>query len=165
MREEKFVVKRQVPQTLDERVLRFIEVDELTRRLDLMLETQLRLAYLRGDIPPRSDQLFHTPYQYKDIGAGKSGRVFELKIPGDVTGGIITHIANNWFPNTYWEFEVDFEKVYESKVERKIAPVTEPKQVRILVREKIEARAYNDSTSDHTFEMLCDGYYIPLRRM
>jgi hypothetical protein len=99
-------------------------------------------------------------YQYKTIKAGKSDLVYKLEIPPDKVG-VVTEVANTWFPNTYYMWSVDGAGKAE-KVERQIATLNNPKQYDkgIVSFVGIEWEAYNNDTSDHVFEIVCDGYFM-----
>jgi hypothetical protein len=100
------------------------------------------------------------PHQHKLVKSKSSDVVFEFKIPkGHV--GFINKVANSWYPNTYLEFIVDWEVV---KVEREIAPINKPEEFDppILVRNFVRWVAYNNDTSDHYFEVFCDGVLYKL---
>jgi len=96
-------------------------------------------------------------HQYKTVGAGKSARVFYLKIPNSCVG-FLNQIGNNWFDNTYYVWKIDG-AVVENKIERMIGEINSPKEFEppFLVVDKIEFFAYNNDTTSHTFEVLCDG--------
>ena len=101
---------------------------------------------------------FFKPYQYATIAAGASGIIFSLKVPAGHKA-YIQRTGNNWFQNTYFEWKVDGEII--EKVERMIAPVpaAKPESPPIVAVDSIEWIAYNNSDSQHTFEVLQDGIF------
>lgn len=169
MRTKRFVVRRP-PEEMpapDEFVLKLIEETMTRRKLDAILKevkaqreiTQL-VSYIQ--LPPPSARMFPSPYQHKEVTAGESAVLFDLDIPGEYLGGVITHLGNSWFANTYLTLDVDHRPVLEPKIQRQIAPVTEPTELhRFIARKNIKWSVHNEDTSDHVFEVLCNGFFIP----
>ena len=94
-------------------------------------------------------------YQSAKVPAGEYKRVFDLH----VTGGYVAFIerkAHTWFSNTYYEFIVDGELV--EKIEYEV-PVNAPRTINppIVAEKRIEWWAYNNDSSEHLFEVICDG--------
>jgi len=147
----------------DEFVLKLIEETMMGRKLDAILgevKAQREIAELQ--LPPTSARMFPNPYQHKEVGVGESAVLYDLDIPGEYLGGIITHLGNSWFANTYFTIDVDHKPVIETKIQRQIAPVTEPtERHRFIVRKNIKWTVHNDDSVSHNFEILCNGFYIP----
>lgn len=107
---------------------------------------------------------FFQPYQYAQINAGQTGRIYYFEIPHGCVG-FIQQVANLWFPNTYYKWIIDGEEVEPKLIQRQIAPVNNPKDYEppIRVKNYIEWIATNNSTVDHEFEVLNDGYFIHIK--
>lgn len=97
------------------------------------------------------------PHQYTTISAGSSGRVFYFEIPKKMVA-FLKMVANNWYDDTYFTWIVDGE-IIDPKVERAFGLVDRPKiyDPPILVKNYIEWIAYNNSSEDQIFEVMCDG--------
>ena len=104
---------------------------------------------------------FYNPYQYKKIDPGKSDIIYYFEIPKGYIG-FIDQLANNYFPNTYIEFWVDN---FVNIIQRQIAPLNEPKKYEppIVAFNVIKWIGYNNDTSSHIFEVLCDGYLVKVK--
>lgn len=167
MSEEQFIVKRAKPETLEKRVIEFIEMEEVAGKLDAIhreVEAQRKIAQFTSyiQLPPVSARMFPSPYRYKEVEAGKSAVLFDLDIPSEYFGGVITHLGNNWFANTYFTLDVDHTPVIEPKIRRQIAPVTAPTELhRFIARKSIKWSVHNEDTSNHFFEVLINGFFIP----
>lgn len=141
--------------------------EEMGLKLDAILKevkTQREIAQLMSyiQLPPPSARMFPSPYQHKEIGAGESAVLLNLDIPGEYICGVITHLGNNWFANTYLTLNVDHQPVIEPKIQRQIAPVTEPTELhRFIARKNIKWTVHNDDTAAHHFEILCNGFFVP----
>ncbi len=98
-------------------------------------------------------------HQGKTIAAGKNGVVYEYDPRPYVA--LIYYIGCSWFSNTYYDLEID--RLHKQKIERIIGnpsgPTSEPLRLvkPLIVREKIYWKAYNNDTSEHSFEVLNDG--------
>lgn len=169
MRTKRFIVRRS-PEEMpapDEFVLKLVEQAMVGRKLDALLGEMrehgdlLRLtSFIQA--PPPSARMFPSPYQHKEVDVGESAVLFDLDIPNEYLGGIITHLGNSWFANTYLTLDVDHRPVIEPKIQRQIAPVTEPTELhRFLARKNIKWSVHNEDTSSHHFEILCNGFFIP----
>ncbi|KKL24077.1 hypothetical protein LCGC14_2418970 [marine sediment metagenome] len=100
---------------------------------------------------------FPKPYQKKVISANSSGVVLSILIPANMTG-FISQVANNWYSNTYFVFKVNGMPI-EDRIEREMAPVNIPMTYNppIIARKKIEWIAFNNTSDDLEFEILCNG--------
>jgi hypothetical protein len=99
-------------------------------------------------------------YQYKTVKAGMHDTVFRLENPQPkLLVGIITQVANDWYPNTSLEWFIDY---HPRKVEYVIGEINSPKEYSrgIPFHDRIEWVAWNNDTSDHVFGVLCDGFFI-----
>jgi hypothetical protein len=86
--------------------------------------------------------------------------VFKLENPQpELLVGIITQVANDWYPNTSLEWFIDY---HPRTVEYVIGEINNPKEYTrgIPFHSKIEWVAYNNDISDHVFGVLCDGFFI-----
>jgi hypothetical protein len=126
---------------LNKQIKQLIEINSLSLNINLLPNT------------------FVKSYQFKNVPSGKKDTVFSLNIPQD-TVGIITTVANSWFVNTSLEWKVDDRLVEHVAIQRVVAPLSNPLQVRIPVEDTIEWTAINDSTDDHVFEVVCNGFLI-----
>lgn len=111
-------------------------------------------------------------YQYATVAAGESGTVFKLENPQpDLLVGIITQVANDWFPDTFLEWYIDYE---HKKVEYVIGQIDAPKEFErgIPFFQEIKWVAHNENFTPtdeydpdvgHTFGVLCDGFFIDKR--
>lgn len=100
---------------------------------------------------------FPDPYQTKTIPANGKGIVYEMRVDAGMTA-FISAVANNWFQDTFLVWRVDGMPV-ESKIAREIAPVNAPRifDPPILAHSTVQWEAFNNSSSEVTFEVLCDG--------
>lgn len=109
-------------------------------------------------------QLFTKPYQYKELAPGESGVVYEYDIEKEYGGqyvGMITQLANSWYSDTYLLWHIDERSIERAtKIERVIAPITEPLRVNYYAERKIIFEAYNNSSQAHVFYILCNGFLI-----
>lgn len=169
MRTKRFIVRRppeEMPSP-DEFVLKLIEQTMMGRKLDDIIkelrdhEAILRLmAFIQS--PPLAARAFPIPYRHQEVEPGESAVLFDLDIPAEYLGGVITHLGNSWFANTYLTLDVDHAPVIEPKIRRQIAPVTEPTELhRFLVRNNIKWAVHNEDDTAHHFEILCNGFFIP----
>jgi|GEM_PF-2748669 len=98
------------------------------------------------------------PFQYKDISAGNSGVVWSFNVPKRFVL-FIERMGNNWFPNTYYNLTMDGEI---HKVEYTIANIENPRVYSppLVIKNYIIVEAYNNSSKDHTFAFLIDGFLV-----
>ncbi len=98
-------------------------------------------------------------YQYKKVEAGKSAVVYKFELPSDYVG-FIYDLTVAWYHDTYLDWEIDGDLV--EKIEREIGIFTRPKlfDPPYFVEDLIEFTAYNNSTEDYRFRVLCDGLLI-----
>lgn len=100
-------------------------------------------------------------YQFATVPAGQHRRVWYMVNPQpDLLVGIIVQVANSWHPNTFLEWFVDYKP---KRVDYVIGSVDHPKHFDrgIPFYNEVEWTAQNDDTVSHTFEVLCDGFFIP----
>jgi len=99
-------------------------------------------------------------YQYVIIPAGQHRRVWYMKNPQpELLVGVITQVANDWFPNTFLEWFVDY---YPKRVQYVIGQIDHPKEYErgIPFNDEVEWVAWNNDSTAHTFGVLCDGFFI-----
>lgn len=99
-------------------------------------------------------------YQFATIQANAHGRVWYMRNPQpELLVGIITQVANSWFPNTHLEWLIDYEP---KRVEYIIGVVNAPKHFDrgIPFFDEVQWIAWNDDTVNHVFQVLCDGFFI-----
>ena len=113
--------------------------------------------------PKMEDRMFQRPYQIKTIDPDGEAEVYRQDVP-EGFAGVITRIGNDWFPNTVISRVID-SSVAEQRIERSLAPVTDPIAVKIFVKERIVWRAQNNDGIAHTFGVLTDGFFIPKRAL
>lgn len=151
---------------IDPQIMQIILMDELNGRLEELTLTQKEAnqrakavstlnAPIRRPFPPQQI------YQYRTLLAGESGRVYFLKNPQpDLLVGIITKLANLRYQNTIIEQFIDYEP---KRIDYVTAEIHNPTDVKIPFHHQIEWIAYNNDVKTHNFEVLCDGYFIPLK--
>jgi hypothetical protein len=148
----------QLRKAVDPSALQTILLDEICGRLeDLTEKLNAYMAFMGPMAQPFEPEL---KYQYKTVKAGRHDTVFKLEnpSPGRLVG-IITEVANDWYPNTVLEWYIDG---YPRRVEYIIGNIDNPKEYArgIPFHKRIEWVAWNNDTIDHTFGILCDGFYI-----
>lgn len=109
--------------------------------------------------PKYQDRMFKNPFQIATVNPGTDQEVYRQSCPKGFVG-VVTAMGNDWFPNTVLTRMID-NRLAEPKIERSIAPVTAPMQVRIFMTDKVIWRAQNNSVAPLTFGVLTDGFYIP----
>jgi hypothetical protein len=144
---------------VDPQILQIIYLDELCGRIEELTENLK--AYNRFKGPMTRPFKRSLQYQYATIPAGGHGRVYYLKNPQpDLLMGVITQVGNSWFSNTYLEWFVDYDP---KKVEYVVGEIHNPKEYEqgIPFEYEVEWLAWNQDSADHTFEVLCDGFFLP----
>ena len=142
---------------VDPQVFQAILLSRIERKLR-EIDARLEAVEARG-VPFSSIKI----YQYKKIQAGRHGVVCEYKVAPFVA--FIYYIGCNWFADTYYLWEID--GLPKERIERIIgnssSPTSEPLRLEkpIVARDKIKWTAYNDSSTDHFFEVLNDGVLYP----
>jgi len=149
---------------IDPQIMQIIQMDELNGRLEELAEAQ-RESNLRAKavntLNGPAKRPFQNPLQNKTLQPGESGRVFFLRnAQPDLTVGIITRLANLRYQNTVIEQFIDYEP---KTIEYVMGDMHAPLKVSMPFHREVEYIAYNNDTKTHTFEILCDGYFIPLR--
>lgn len=146
---------------VDPSVLQIVLLDELCGRIeDLGTKLDSLKAYstFKGPMPRMFKR--DLQYQHATIPAGSSGQVYYLKNPQpDILVGIITQVANDWFPDTFLEWFIDY---YPKKVEYVIGQIDAPKHYErgIPFEYEVKWTATNNDDEDHTFGVLVDGYFM-----
>ena len=111
--------------------------------------------------PKKEDRMFRKPYQIATVNPSAEGEVYRQEIPEGFMG-VITRMGNNWFGNTFLTRIID-NQVAEHRIERSIAPVTDPISVKVFVRKLVVWRAQNNDGMPHVFQVLTDGFFIPAK--
>ena len=150
-----------VKKGVDPSIAQIILLDEISGRLEEQNEKLDKITAFNQFKGPmirmfRRDQ----QYQFATIPAGSSRRIYYLQNPQpDLLVGIIKQVANTWYPHTHLEWFTDYSP---KRVEYVIGEVEHPKEFEegIPFRYEVEWIAYNDDITGHTFEVLCDGYFI-----
>jgi hypothetical protein len=149
---------RRERKTVDPLVLQTILLDEVCGRLEEITE---KLGAYISFLGPMTETFEpESKYQYKTVKAGKQDTVYELVNPKpELLVGIITQVANDWYPNTKLVWLIDY---HPREVEYVIGEINNPKEYArgIPFHHKVEWVAYNNDTADHVFGVLCDGFYI-----
>jgi hypothetical protein len=99
-------------------------------------------------------------FQFATVPAGQHRRVWYMVNPEpDVLVGVIVQVANSWFPNTFLEWFIDYDS---KRVDYIIGSVDQPKHFErgIPFHDEVEWIAHNRDTVAHTFQVLCDGFFI-----
>ena len=111
---------------------------------------------------PKPLAYYYKPHQYETVPAGEHVVIYSFNVPPEHVLHI-EQVANNWFEDTYIEWEVD--RVLMEKIERFLASINSPVDIRhryIIAKDKVQWTAYNNSTEDIISEVVCDGtiYHI-----
>lgn len=149
------------PAKISPEVLQTILLDEVCGRLDEMGQKLDKLGAFITFMGPMV-RMFKRDlqYQYATVPAGSSVQVYLLKNPEpDNLVGIITQVANDWFPHTYLEWFIDY---LPKRVEYSIADIEAPKEYErgIPFHSQIKWVAHNEDIADHVFGVLNDGFFI-----
>lgn len=134
----------------------------------LLRELNTRIGHLSNRMesleillaPKTQDRMFERPYQRKLVAAGQEEEVYRLTVPPSYVG-VITRMANSWFPNTKL-FRLIDNKTMEPEIERIVAPLDNPMAVKLFAQREVVWRARNSDAIEHTFEVFMDGFYIPV---
>jgi hypothetical protein len=144
--------------TVNPQVLQTILLDEICGKLEDLLEKLS--AYIAFMGPMTQTFPAELKYQYKTVKAGGHDTVFKLENPQpELLVGVVTQVANDWYPNTYLEWFTDYKP---RRVEYVVGEINNPKEYArgIPFHAKIEWVAWNNDTSDHVFGVLCDGFFV-----
>jgi len=126
------------------------QMKELGERLELL---EILTA------PKQEDRMFRKPFQQATVNPGSEGEVYRQEVPSGFVG-VITRMGNDWYPNTFLTRIVD-NRVVEPRIERQIAPVTDPIPTKVFLFDRVIWRAQNNDGIPHTFGVLTDGFFIP----
>lgn len=139
-------------------ILQIIYLDELCGRMEELSEKLGASATFKG--PMTKMFKWGSQYQYATVQPGRYKRVWFKRNPQpERLVGIITQVANQWYPNTHLEWIID----YDSKlVEYEIGLFCAPKEFErgIPFHEEVEWIAHNDSAVEHTFGVLMEGFFL-----
>ena len=146
---------------VDPAVMQIVLLDEMCGRLEELgskLDDMKSYNTHKGPMPRMFKR--ELQYQYATIQPGATGQIYYLTNPQpDILIGIITQVANDWFPDTFLEWFTDY---YPKKVEYIIGRVFDPKHYErgIPFEHEVKWTATNNDTEEHTFGILCDGYFM-----
>lgn len=143
---------------IDPTVMQTILLDELCGRTEELYDKLGAYVSFMGPMSRRFKE--EQQYRFLTISAGGHGRVWYMVNPQpDLLVGIITQVANSWFPNTHLEWLIDHDP---KRVEYIIGAVNAPKHFDrgVPFFEEVEWIAWNDDTVNHVFQVLCDGFFI-----
>lgn len=107
---------------------------------------------IKGAFPPPR------PHQFATVTAGtRRFLVWSFKVPKGYVFFIDT-LASNWFPDTFWNFEIDSADV-EGNIERHLGDMETPNIIKpeFIARARVDFYVTNNDTTSHTFEILCSG--------
>jgi len=94
------------------------------------------------------------------VRAGQRKRIFYLKIPTEFIA-FINYMSNTWYPDVVLELYIDGS--FEERIERKYESRTiDPP---IVVKNKIEVWAINNSNNDYLIEFEVDGVAVLVREL
>lgn len=100
-----------------------------------------------------------TIYKWLEIQAGESAVVYQYDLSGMVA--FISYVGVKWYANSHIDFTID--GTLREKIERTIgnfvSPTSQPEYYDppIIAKNQILFKAYNQDTTEHKFEILCDG--------
>jgi hypothetical protein len=108
---------------------------------------------------PETALRFLKPHQYLTVPAGETKRVYFYKLPGNHKG-VIQRVGNTFYKDTKARWLVDGKEVYGQSIEREIANINNPLELRppIPVTDRIEWTVKNESGEyDREYHVLLDG--------
>lgn len=149
---------------IDPIVLQTILLDEMCGRLEELGEKMDKLGAWVTFMGPMT-RMFkpELQYQYKTVEAGGSATVYKLDNPErGILVGIITQVANDWYPDTFLEWYIDYKP---KRVDYVIGQMDAPKEYErgIPFHHEVKWVAHNKSDEDHVFGVLCDGFFVDKR--
>lgn len=178
------MIERLTPREYEKRQISDLPAPEAWLDKELKEQAEKR-AYVYGDSPeepaPKEEpptqympvaqapsetripfSVFYEPHQPREplrVEPGQSKVVYEFELPSDYVG-FIYDLATVRYPNTYIDWEINGEVV--ERLHRQVGEFERPKvyDPPYFVREKIRFIAYNNDTSAHDFEVLCNGLLI-----
>lgn len=131
------------------------ERNRLERERNELMKTR---AILEG--PFFGEEAFDEPFQFETVPEGaREYTVYRRDIPKG-KAAVVTHIANEWYPRTVFEFKTD---EYGRKVEKAIGDTENPRKTRLMAKDRIEWTVSNRRGEEVTVGIVTDGYYIPER--
>jgi len=108
---------------------------------------------------PSTALRFLKPHQYLTVPTNSTKRVYFYKLPGDHRG-VIQRVGNTFYSETKATWRVDGKEVYGQPIEREIANINSPLELRppIPVTDRIEWIVKNESGEfDREYHVLMDG--------
>ncbi len=133
-----------------------VTVQDLGKAIALLNDRMEGFELVQG--PKSQDRMFRNPFQQATVNPGQNGQVFFLEVPRGYAG-VVLRIGNDWFPNTFLSRHLDA-NIVEGRIERVIAPVTDPMSVKLLFFDKVIWTAQNNDAVPHTFGVLTDGFWV-----
>jgi len=108
---------------------------------------------------PSTALRFLKPHQYLTVPTNSTKRVYFYKLPGDHKG-VIQRIGNSYYSETKATWRVDGKEVYGQPIEREIANINNPLELKppIPVTDRIEWTVKNESGEfDREYHTIIDG--------
>jgi hypothetical protein len=108
---------------------------------------------------PETALRFLKPHQYLTVPTNSTKKVYFYKLPGDHRG-VIQRVGNTFYAETKATWRVDGKEVYGQSIEREIANINNPLELRppIPVTDRIEWIVKNESGEfDREYHVICDG--------
>jgi hypothetical protein len=111
---------------------------------------------------------FQNPHQINTAKAAtKYNLIFNMNIPSGFAG-IVREVANTYYYNPttnvadklYWL--IDNRQIYNAPIQREIASINSPKKCLFVSQQAIKWVCENDDSTDHLYEILCDGFTVSL---
>lgn len=108
---------------------------------------------------PETALRFLNPHQYVTVPAGGTKTVYSYRLPGNHLG-VLQRVANSYYVDTEATWLVDGKSVYNQPIDREIAGINSPLELRppIPVANRIEWKVINKSGEfDRDYHVLIDG--------
>jgi hypothetical protein len=110
--------------------------------------------------PSFGEERFPEPFQTYEIEVGERNHdVWEMQIPPD-KAGVVTGIANEWYPGMELELIVD--NTSKMKIERETAEPNNPKEESFIAKNRILWRASNEGSEARNIGVFTEGYFVPV---
>ena len=132
-------------------------LDEISERLAELNQSVDAQNVLKGPtawvFPPDRQ------YQFAVVPANSIAVVYTLYTPSPDVVGIISQVANSWFANTFLIWSIDG---LPRRIEYTVGDVHAPKEYTkgLPFYDSVIWTAHNEDAIAHTFEVLCDGYFM-----
>jgi hypothetical protein len=112
-----------------------------------------------GRTLPGTSLRFLKAHQFLTVPANSTKTVYYYRLPGNHMGAI-QRVGNTHYADTKSRWLVDGKEVYESPIERELADINSPVEIRppITVSERIEWIVKNESgENDYVYHVVIDG--------